>query len=147
RMAPDIVKQADIFVLHIAEVTGKAIKKQGMKKIALLGTRYVMEGDFYTQILQEKFGLDVMIPDENERTFIHNTIFEELIKGVVSEASRAKFVAIINHLASQGAEGIILGCTEIPLLIEQKHVSVPLFNTTNLHASAAVDLALNESEN
>ena len=145
RMAPEIALKADIPVLHIAEVTGTAVQKQGIRKVALLGTRYVMEGDFYKHILEDKFNLDVMIPDNDERNFIHSTIFGELIKGIISEDSRTKFVAIIDRLASQGAEGVILGCTEIPLLIGQADVSLPVFNTTRLHALAAVDLALEKS--
>lgn len=144
RMAPAIAKKACIPVLHIAEVTGKAVAARGIKKPILLGTRYVMEGDFYTRILEETFGLEVMIPNSAERNIIHRVIYEELIKGVVSDISRQKYVAVIDRLIRDSADGVILGCTEIPLLVGQKDVSVPLFNTTSLHAKAAVDLALSE---
>ncbi len=147
RMAPAIESRADIDVLHIADVTGKAVKKQGLSKVILLGTRYVMEGDFYTKILAGSYGLDVMIPSAEERDIIHGVIYGELIKGVVSDDSRKKYQQIINRLIGEGAEGVILGCTEIPMLIGQKDVSVPVFNTTDIHALAAVDAALEEREN
>ncbi len=144
RMAPAVAKNAGISVLHIADVTGKAVVRQGIKKVVLLGTKYVMEGDFYTRILEEKYGLDVMIPKADEREVIHAVIFNELIQGIISDASRQKYTAIIDRLVGEGAEGVILGCTEIPLLIGSSDVSVPLFNTTLLHATAAVDFALKD---
>jgi aspartate racemase len=142
RMAPAIESRADINVLHIADVTGRAVKKQGLSKVLLLGTRYVMEGDFYTKILSGSYGLEVLIPNTEERDIIHGVIYGELIKGIVSDASRQKYQSIINRMIGEGAEGVILGCTEIPMLIGQQDVSVPVFNTTDVHALAAVDAAL-----
>lgn len=142
KMANDIEARAGIKVLHIAEVTGRAIVQEGMKKIGLLGTKFTMEQDFYRQVLKEKFDMTVVIPDEAEREFIHHVIFNELCKGVIRPDSRAKFISIIHKLATNGAEGIVLGCTEIPLLIKQADVEIPVFDTTRLHTVAAVEYAL-----
>lgn len=142
KMANDIEARAGIKVLHIAEVTGRAIVQEGMKKIGLLGTKFTMEQDFYRQVLKEKFDMTVVIPDEAEREFIHHVIFNELCKGVIRPDSRAKFISIIHKLAANGAEGIVLGCTEIPLLIKQADVEIPVFDTTRLHTVAAVEYAL-----
>ena len=142
KMASDIQNRVDIKVLHIAEVTGEEIIKKRMKKVGLLGTKFTMEGDFYKKVLKDKFNIDVVIPDEDEREFVHQVIYKELCKGVISESSKDKYIKIINNLALKGAEGIILGCTEIPLLIKQEDVNISVFDTTTIHAISAVEFAL-----
>ena len=142
KMAADIETHAGIRVLHIAEVTGHTIAQQGMKQVGLLGTKFTMEQDFYKQVLKEKFDITVVIPGETEREFIHHVIYHELCQGVIRPESRARFTAIIQKLAANGAAGVVLGCTEIPLLIRQADVEIPVFDTTRLHAAAAVEYAL-----
>jgi len=144
KLADDVQSRADIHVLHIADATGQKVKEKGLKKVALLGTRYTMEADFYRQRLTERYGLEVIIPDKNEREFVHSVIFDELCQGVMKPSSKEKFMTIIDNLVSQGAEGIILGCTEIPLLISQEDVDVPVFDTTQIHAEAAIEMAIDK---
>lgn len=143
-MAPDIEKECDIKVLHIADVTGRKIRERGFKKVALLGTRYVMEGTFYHDVLKQKHDIDVINPSKEQREIVHNIIYDELIKGVVKNESRKKYVEIIEDLERKGAQGVVLGCTEIPMLVSQKDVSIPVFSTTEIHAKAAVDFALDD---
>lgn len=126
-------------LLDIREITIQAVKKQGLKKVALLGTKYTMEEDFYVKYL-EKEGLEVIIPDNEARETIHNIIYEELIRGKVTEPAYYFLRNVIAALQAQGAEGVILGCTELPLLV--KGASIPVFNTTHLQAEAAVNKAL-----
>ena len=128
-------------VIHIAEATAKKIIKAGISEVGLLGTRYTMEMKFYTDIL-EKQGISVHIPPSSEIEFIHECIFSELAKDIFKEQSRNRFLKIIEQLKSEGAKGIILGCTEIPLLIQQNHTNMPLFDTLEIHANAIVDFAL-----
>lgn len=142
KMASDIENRVGIKVLHIAEVTGEKIIQKGMKKVGLLGTKFTMEGDFYKKVLNEKFNIDVVIPDEDDREIVHEVIYEELCKGIINENSKEKYKKIINSLVLKGAEGIVLGCTEIPLLIKQEDVSIPVFDTTTIHAVSAVEFAL-----
>ena len=137
-----IIKSVDIPLLHIAEATGQAIEEKGLKKIALLGTKFTMEKDFYKNILTNKFGIEVLIPNAAERAAIHEIIYEELVQGKFTPESRAIYQNIIHRLASEGAEGAILGCTEIPLLIAPNDVDIPTFNTTKIHAEKAVEWAL-----
>ncbi|MBV7271436.1 aspartate/glutamate racemase family protein [Clostridium sp. PL3] len=144
KMASDIENEVGIKVLHIAEVTGEKIIKKEMKKVGLLGTKFTMEGDFYKKVLKDKFNIDVVIPDEADRDIVHQVIYEELCKGIINEASREKYKRIIEQLASKGAEGIVLGCTEIPLLIKQEDVNIPIFDTTTIHAVSAVEFALDK---
>lgn len=129
-------------VLHIADTTGQKVKDAGMKKVGLLGTRFVMQGEFYKKRLRGNYGVEVLIPADREQETINDVIFNELCLGVLKPSSQESFKAIIRNLTLQGAEGIILGCTEIPLLIKQKDVDVPIFDTMTLHANAAVDFAL-----
>jgi len=138
---PAIEQNTNIPVLHIAEVTAAAIKKGKLKKVALLGTKFTMEKDFFTNILENN-GISVLLPDSKGRNQVHDIIYKELVKGVISNESKEVYVSIINDLIDQGAEGIILGCTEIPLLIKDEDIDVPLFNTTKIHAEKAVELAL-----
>ncbi len=128
--------------IHIADATGEEITRKGLKKVALLGTRYTMEGDFYRDRLTEKFGLSVLIPPDDERGIINDVIFNELCKGVINQSSKDQFKAFIKGLVGRGADGIILGCTEIPMLIKQGDCPVPLLDTTSIHALRAVEYAL-----
>lgn len=144
KMARAVQDGVDIPLLHIADPTGQAIKAQGITKIALLGTKYTMEHDFYKGRLQSEFGLEVVVPDEVDRQTIHGVIYDELCVGVVKEDSRQKYQQIIERLKTRGAEGVILGCTEITLLIQQADTDLPVFDTTRIHAEAAVDLALQQ---
>lgn len=142
QVADHITQAVDVPFIHIADATGESIVAQGVKRVALLGTRYTMEQPFMKARLADKFGLDVMVPDEAGRAIVHDIIFDELVLGTIREESREKFVIIINQLIKAGAQGVILGCTEIPLLIQQEHVAVPVFDTTQLHAESAVAFVL-----
>lgn len=144
KIADSIEKNADIKVLHIADATGAKIVEKGIKKVGLLGTKFTMEGDFYKSILKGRYGIEVIVPDDEEREVIHKIIYDELCRGVINVTSREKFKTIINDLVLQGAEGIILGCTEIPLLIRESNVEIPVFDTTTIHVIAAVEFALND---
>lgn len=130
-------------ILHIAEATGAKVKQQGVGTVALLGTSYTMEQNFYRDILEKKYGLKVVIPNQRERDEINKVIFDELCAARIKKTSKERFLAIIDRLVkAEGAEGIILGCTEIPLLIKQDDVEVPVFDTTAIHAAAAVRYSL-----
>jgi aspartate racemase len=142
RLAADVTEAAPIPLIHIGDATAVAIKKKGLTTIGLLGTRYTMEMDFYRGRLEQKHGLRVLVPEEDGRTAVHDIIYRELAQGVVREKSRRAYVLVIEDLVDRGAEGVILGCTEIPLLIKAKDSPVPVFDTTALHAAAAVDFAL-----
>jgi aspartate racemase len=142
KMAPEMQSAIQIPLLHIADAAGEAIKARGLQTVGLLGTKFTMEGDFYRQRLNERFGLNVLIPEEADREIVHNTIYGELVKGVINPESRRAFQDIIEKLQANGAQGVILGCTEIPLLVKQADVAIPVFDTTRIHAEAAVDWAL-----
>ncbi len=142
-LVADVITAAvGIPLLHIADPTAAAIQARGLRTIGLLGTRFTMEQPFYRDRLIKQHGLNVLIPDEHERSEIHRIIYEELILGQIHTESRERYLAVIEHLGAAGAEGIILGCTEIGLLIKPEHTTVPLFDTTYLHAVAAVEWAL-----
>ena len=143
KMAADIEEKAKIKVLHIAEATGKEIIKKDVKKIGLLGTNFTMEQDFYKKVIKDSFDIDVIIPNEKERRIIHKIIYDELCNGIISDESKNEYIKIINNLVLNGAEGIVLGCTEIPLLIKQEDVDIPIFDTTKIHSISAVEFALN----
>lgn len=140
-----ITQSTAIPFLHIADAAGEAIQATGLKKVALLGTKFTMEKDFYTKILQDKYHLEVIIPSEEERQTVHSIIYDELVKGKFAEASKQVCIQIIENLITKGAEGVILGCTELPLLISESDVAIPTFNTTLIHAQKAVDFALANS--
>ncbi|MBT0309303.1 aspartate/glutamate racemase family protein [Morganella morganii] len=142
RMAEQIEQTISVPLLHIADATAINIQQAGIKKIGLLGTAFTMEQDFYKGRLTEKFGLDVIIPDTADRKIVHDIIYQELVSGIINEASREQYKTIIRKMINEGAEGIILGCTEIMLLISQSDCAVPVFDTTEIHALAAVDYAL-----
>lgn len=142
KVADQIEKTSGLPVLHIADATAAAIKKAGMSRIGLLGTRYTMEQDFYRTRLIEKHGLDVLIPEPEDREIVNRVIYEELCLGIVRDESRQEYLRIMDELAQEGVQGIILGCTEIELLVSPHDFHLPLFPTTYLHAVAAVDQAL-----
>lgn len=140
--APIMKKSLTVPVLHIVEVIGKAIQAKGCKKVLLLGTRYTMEMDFFKDILRNQFGIEALVPNKNDRDTVHNIIYNELAKGMIKDESRKKYVDIIKKGEKEGAQAVILGCTEIPLLISQADCDIPAFDTTKEHAKAAVEFAL-----
>ena len=142
RVAADIEAAVAIPLLHIADPTAEAVRRAGLRRVGLLGTAITMEGAFYKDRLSERFGLEVLTPDAPDRQIVHRVIYEELVVGQVLPASRDAFARIIARLVERGAEAVILGCTEIMLLVGPEDSAVPLFDTTTLHARAAVDLAL-----
>jgi aspartate racemase len=142
RLADAISSTVGIPLLHIADPTAERIKSAGFRRIGLLGTAFTMEQDFYKGRLQDKHGLDVIVPDEDDRRIVHEIIYKELVLGQVKAESRQAYREIIARLIERGAQGIILGCTEIMLLVKDEDSAVPLFDTTTIHAVAAVDEAL-----
>jgi aspartate racemase len=142
QLAPDIEAAVRLPIIHIADAAAAEIGKRGVRTVGLLGTRYTMEMDFYRARLQDRHGLKVLVPDAAGRDVVHGIIYNELGQGIIRDASRRAYVEIIEELVKRGAEGVILGCTEIPLLIKEKDGPVPVFDTTALHAAAAVDFAL-----
>jgi aspartate racemase len=142
KMAEAVAAGAGIEILHIAEATGREVQRRGMKKVGLLGTKFTMEQDFYRKLLSENFAIETVIPDASDREIIHQIIYSELCQGVVKEESRQAFIDVSNRLHSKSAEGIVLGCTEIPLLLRPRDVDIPLFDTMQLHAVAAVEESL-----
>ena len=144
KVADDIQAHTHIPLLHIADATARQIKGAGIHKIGLLGTRFTMEEDFYKSRLIQKYGLEVIIPETQEREIVHRVIYDELVIGKIRQTSRARYIEIIEQLIEDGAEGIILGCTEIGLLIHDGDCKAPLFDTTRIHAVAAVEYALAE---
>lgn len=142
KMAEAVQNQVKIPLLHLADATAEQIVAAKMQKIGLLGTIYTMEQDFYKGRLAEKYDLEVVVPEADERQYVSDVIYQELVLGKVNPASRQKYREIIAHLVGKGVEGIILGCTEIMLLVEQEDSVVPLFDTTTIHAITAVDYAL-----
>jgi len=143
KVAPQIEAALNIPLLHIADATAEAIRQRGMQTIGLLGTRFTMEQDFYRGRLREKHGLTVLVPPPEDRLIVHRVIYEELVLGEVREDSRTEFLRIMEDLRARGAEGIIEGCTEIVMLVQQQHTDIPLFDTTAIHAQAAVERAIN----
>ena len=144
KMADAVAAGVRIPLLHIADAAAQSIYQQGLTKIGLLGTRFTMEEDFYKHRLTEKFGLEVIVPEKDDRAVINRVIYEELGIGRFLPESKAEYLRIIASLAARGAQGIILGCTEIGLLVKQADCAVPLFDTTIIHAEAAVDYALKD---
>ena len=140
-----ITQEVQLPLLHIAEATGEKIKEAGLNKVLLLGTKFTMERDFFKEILTKKFGLEVLIPNEGDREIVHNIIYEELVHGKINAGSRGQYVRIIYEAVKNGAEGVVLGCTEIPLLIQKNDVALPTFDTTQIHAEKAVEFALSTS--
>lgn len=144
KVAEKVQESTKLPLLHIADATGKQIVQQGIKKVGLLATAFTMEEEFYKGRLKKKYGLDILVPDKNDRKVVHEIIYNELCLGKIQDSSRSTYIGIINRLISNGAEAIILGCTEITLLISQKDCKVPVFDTTRIHATAAVDFAVSD---
>jgi aspartate racemase len=142
KVADRVQKNVTVPLLHIADATAKAIKTKGLRKVGLLGTKFTMEQSFYRERLTTKHGLEVIIPDENERRVVNHVIYDELCCGQVTPSSKETFCQIMQHLFANGAEGVILGCTEIDLLVNQQDIQIPVFDTTVIHATAAARFAL-----
>ncbi|MDD0841311.1 aspartate/glutamate racemase family protein [Pseudomonas sp. Gutcm_11s] len=142
KVAAAIEAATDLPLLHIADPTAAAIRSAGLQRVGLLGTRFTMEQPFYRERLEQRHGIEVLVPDDADRDLVHRVIYEELCLGVIREESRLAYRALIERLIARGAEAVILGCTEIGLLVGAEDASVPLFDTTLLHARAAADQAL-----
>ncbi len=142
KMASEVEHATSLPLLHIADATATRIIENKLKTVALLGTRFTMEQDFYKERLAEKHGLEVIVPSAEEMEIVHRIIYNELCQGTILDSSRKEYLRIITNLVSQGAEGVILGCTEIPLLVKQADVAVPIFDTTTIHAQEAVKIAI-----
>ncbi|MEM6829138.1 MAG: aspartate/glutamate racemase family protein [Bacteroidota bacterium] len=139
-----ITKNSTLPFLHIAHATGMEIRKHRLKKIGLLGTKFTMEKDFYTKILEASYGLEVITPKQEDRNTLNEIIYKELVNGQFTAPSKEKCLRMIQDLQNEGAEGVILGCTEIPLLVQKEDIPIPSFDTTKIHAYAAVNRALEE---
>ncbi|UJX27665.1 aspartate/glutamate racemase family protein (plasmid) [Pseudoalteromonas sp. CF6-2] len=144
KLAEQVQAAISIPLLHIADAVGENLIQNNHKKVALLGTQFTMEQDFYKQRLADKFSIDVLVPAAQERAIIHNVIYNELCKGIIKSESKAAYLAIIDKLKQQGAEAVILGCTEIALLVQQADTSMPLLDSTTLHCEMALEHSLNE---
>ena len=142
KAAEDVQASVKIPLLHIADATARLVTDSGIHKIGLLGTRFTMEEEFYKGRLSGKYGLDVIIPDARDREIVHRVIYDELVVGKILQDSKEQYISIIEKMVDRGAEGIILGCTEIDLLIHRQDCRVPIFDTTRIHAEAAVEYAL-----
>lgn len=142
KVAQQVQAAVSIPLLHIADPTAHAIRAAGYQRVALLGTRFTMEQDFYRARLEQEHGLQVIVPEQNERDAVHRIIYEELCLGQIKPESKAAYLDIIRQLQARGAQAVILGCTEISLLVQQADLDLPLFDTTALHATAAADAAL-----
>lgn len=142
KIATEIEAEISIPLINVVDETAKAIKSMNIKTVGLLGTKFTMEGDFYTEKLNEKYEINTLIPDKSEREYIHQAIYQEFAKGKFLESTKEKFLTIIENLIKKGVEGIILGCTELPMLINSQDVSVPLYDTLKIHLRAAVDFLL-----
>ncbi len=143
-MAQDVEEAIGISLLHIADATAVKIKESGLDTVGLLGTQFTMEKEFYRVRLAEKHGLQVLIPDRAQREDVHRTIYDELVVGEIRDDSREIYLDVIRQLGERGAEGIILGCTEIGLLVKQEDLALPVFDTAEIHARIAVEVALGE---
>lgn len=140
KVAPIVQSNISVPLIHMVDSVAGEIKKQGINKVGLLGTIFTMEEDFYTQKLSDEHGIQTIIPDEQDRQEVSRIIYEELCQGIISDSAKAKYLSVIDKMKAQGAQGVILGCTEIPLLI--KDASVPTFNTTKIHAMSVVEKML-----
>jgi len=142
RVAPEVEKAVDIPLLHIADATADVLLRRGIRTVGLLGTAFTMEQGFYKGRLSEKHGLNVLVPKEQDRDIVHRVIYQELCLGNLAEDSRREYLRIIDELSAEGAEAVILGCTEIGMLVKQTDTRVRLFDTTAIHAEKAVEYAL-----
>ncbi|MDO6712265.1 aspartate/glutamate racemase family protein [Aliiglaciecola sp. 2_MG-2023] len=143
KVADKVEQATKLPLIHIADATAKELVSDKIQKVGLLGTRFTMEQDFYRQRIQDKFAIEVLTPDQSDRDFVHQVIYDELCLGKINSSSRKNYLNIIQKMYQQGAQAIILGCTEIALLINQNDTDIPLYNTTDIHALAAVDFSLN----
>jgi aspartate racemase len=146
QVAGEIERAISVPLLHIVDPTGEAMSRHGVRRAGLLGTRYTMELPFWTQRLRERYGIDLVVPDEFDRALVHRVIFDELCRGRIDETSRAQYVGITERLHEKGAEAVMFGWTEIGLLIKPDDVAIPAFDTTALHAAAAVSFALSDRQ-
>ena len=146
KLAHTVQSAVTVPLLHITDVTGQAVQAAGVKRPLLLATRYTMEQDFYLSQLRAKHGIVAMVPDAEDRTTVHDIIFDELCRGIVLEQSRQRYLDVIAKARAAGADGVILGCTEIGLLIGPEHFDLPTFDSTLLHADSAVDFALEQND-
>ncbi len=143
KVAPTIQEHIDIPILHIANATGKKLQEEGIKRVGLLGTAFTMQQDFYKDTIQTNFDIEVIVPTEEDIKIVHKIIYEELCLGTIKESSKKEYLRIIDSLSSYGAQGVILGCTEIGMLVSQEDTQIKLFDTTYIHAIEAVNKALN----
>ena len=142
KVANIVAESVSIPLIHIADATGEKLVQDKITKVGLLGTKFTMEQDFYKGRLTKKFDIEVLTPESEEQAMIHEVIYQELCLGEIKSASREQYLAVIDKLAKRGAQAVILGCTEIAMLVEQPHTSMPLYDTTAIHAQKAVQLAL-----
>ena len=145
-VADEVAAAVDIPLVHIGDAVGQTIKEAGFTRVGLLGTRFTMEKDFLKDRLRNKFGIESIVPEEEDRNIVHSVIYDELVNGDIRDESRKEYLRIIDKLTADEAEGIILGCTEIPLLIKPTDTDAPLFDTATIHAERAVDLALGSAD-
>ncbi|MAJ54737.1 MAG: aspartate racemase [Gammaproteobacteria bacterium TMED107] len=141
KVAPQIEAGINIPLIHIADATAEQLRKDGVERVGLLGTRFTMEQDFYRDRLTQRFGIEVLIPEQPERELVHRVIYDELCLGKIADNSRREYLSVMAKLAGRGAQAIILGCTEIALLVQQQHTAIHLYDTTQLHCAAAVRTA------
>lgn len=144
-MADQVSEAAGLPLIHIADVAAERVKAQGLRRVGLLGTRFTMEADFYRERMRQRHGLDVIIPEEPDRSIVHQIIYEELCAGVIKPESKEVYKGVIHRLGLRGAEGVLLGCTEIPLLVQQSDCALPLFDTTTIHAEAIAEQAVGQT--
>jgi aspartate racemase len=142
KVADDVEAEVGLPLLHIVDVIGSAVSEQGLRQVGLLGTRFLVEGHFYQDRLRERFAIEILVPGEDDMDTVHRIIYDELCAGKIEASSRHVCADIIGRLVDKGAEGIVLGCTELPLLIQPGYIHAPIFDTTRLHAEAAANLAL-----
>ena len=142
RVADEIAAAVAIPLLHIADATGEVLRRNGVSRVGLLGTAFTMELDFYRSRIVDGYAIEVVVPELHDRQMVHDIIYQELCLGKIDKDSRDVYLAVIDRLAAQQIDGVILGCTEIGLLIEQRHTATPLYDTTVIHAQQAVEMAL-----
>jgi aspartate racemase len=147
KVADEVQAVISIPILHVADLTAEKLLADGITKVGLLGTEFTMEESFYKDRIRENYAIDVVVPDKSDRTTVHNIIYSELILGQIKDDSRQRYLEVINQLHDQGAQAVVLGCTEIALLVQQHHTKVPLYDTTEIHAAQAVKLALADCVN
>jgi aspartate racemase len=146
KVVSDIEANISIPILHIADATAQRLVQDGVSKVGLLGTQFTMEQDFYKGRLSDKFGIEVIVPNKDDREVIHKVIYDELCRGIIKADSQEKYLKVIAHLHEQGAQAVILGCTEIALLVNQESTCIPLYDTTEIHAQQGVEFALRDED-